>query len=52
VFWVTIGSNTNLHLTLIYLFSVLGNFTYHWELMIIGVTSVELTWLGLEWPTV
>jgi len=28
----------------------LGNFTYHWDLMIIRVTSVEWTWLGLEWP--
>ena len=26
----------------------LGNFTYHWEL--IRVTTVEWTWLGLEWP--
>ena len=27
----------------------LGNFTYHWELNKIRVTSVEWTWLRLEW---
>ena len=29
---------------------LLGNFTYHWELNEIKVTSVMWTWLGLEWP--
>jgi hypothetical protein len=55
VFWVTIGSNTNLHLTLINLFSVVGGLwlqlrvSSYEEGSTVGKQGIEL---GVSWAEV